>query len=130
MGLPVLILGYSGSGKSASMRNFGAEEVSLVNVNGKPLPFRTKFKNVLNSDNYQQISEFIKSQNTKVIVIDDTQYLMANEFMRRAKETGYQKFTDIGKNFWELVKLTETLPPDVGKPSRTRGRTVGSARNL
>lgn len=135
MGLPVLILGYSGSGKSASMRNFGAEEVSLVNVNGKPLPFRTKFKNVLNSDNYQQISEFIKSQNTKVIVIDDTQYLMANEFMRRAKETGYQKFTDIGKNFWELVKLTETLPPDVviyfmnhletGEDGREKSKTIG-----
>ena len=41
MGLPVLILGYSGSGKSASMRNFGADEIALVNVNGKALPFRT-----------------------------------------------------------------------------------------
>ena len=135
MGLLVLILGYSGSGKSASMRNFKAEEMALVNVNGKPLPFRTQFKSVLNSDNYAEISQFLKTQTAKVIVIDDTQYLMANEFMRRAKETGFQKFTDIGKNFWELIKLTETLPADTiiyfmnhletGEDGRQKSKTIG-----
>lgn len=135
MGLPVLVLGYSGSGKSASMRNFGEDELSLVNVNGKPLPFRTKFRGVLNSDNYKEISAFIRMQKTKTIVIDDSQYLMANEFMRRAKETGFQKFTDIGKNFWELVKLTESLPDDVivyflnhletGDDGRQKSKTIG-----
>lgn len=34
MGLPILVLGYSGSGKSASLRNFKANELALVNVNG------------------------------------------------------------------------------------------------
>lgn len=135
MGLAILILGYSGSGKSASMRNFKEDELSLINVNGKSLPFRTKFKNTLNSDRYPDIKEFIKSQTTKTIVIDDTQYLMANEFMRRAKETGYQKFTDIGKNLWELVKTIETLPDDVivyflnhidvGEDGRQKAKTVG-----
>ena len=99
MGLPVLILGYSGSGKSASMRNFGEDEITLINVNGKQLPFRTQFRTVLCSDQYPEIDRCMKQQTHKVIVIDDTQYLMANEFMRRAKETGFQKFTDIGKNF-------------------------------
>lgn len=135
MGLPVLILGYSGSGKSASLRNFGADELALVNVNGKPLPFRTQFSSVLNSDNYKDITAFIKKQSTEVIVIDDTQYLMANEFMRRAKETGFQKFTDIGKNFWELVRLAEALPNNVivyflnhletGDDGRQKSKTVG-----
>lgn len=135
MGLPVLILGYSGSGKSASMRNFSADEVALVNVNGKALPFRTQFASIINSDNYKDITAFIKNQTAKVIVIDDTQYLMANEFMRRAKETGFQKFTDIGKNFWELVRLAETLPNDVivyfmnhletGDDGRQKSKTIG-----
>lgn len=135
MGLPVLVLGYSGSGKSASLRNFAADEAALVNVNGKPLPFRTRFTNTLNSDNYAEISRFIKAQTTKVIVIDDTQYLMANEFMRRAKETGFQKFTDIGKNFWDLIKLTEKLPSDTiiyflnhletGEDGRQKSKTIG-----
>lgn len=135
MGLPVLILGYSGSGKSASLRNFKADELALVNVNGKPLPFRTQFENVLNSDNYKDITAFIKKQSAASIVIDDTQYLMANEFMRRAKETGFQKFTDIGKNFWELVRLAETLPNNVivyflnhletGDDGRQKSKTIG-----
>lgn len=113
MGLPILILGYSGSGKSASMRNFGEDEITLINVNGKQLPFRTQFRTVLCSDQYPEIERCMKQQTHKVIVIDDTQYLMANEFMRRAKETGFQKFTDIGKNFWELVRSVQDLPPDV-----------------
>lgn len=112
MGLAVLVLGFSGSGKSASLRSFGADELSLVNVNGKPLPFRTQFKNAIGSDDYQSIQGFMKQQKTKAIAIDDAQYLMANEFMRRSKETGYQKFTDIGKNYWELVKAVEALPTD------------------
>lgn len=42
MGIPVLILGESGSGKSASLRNFEPEDVSIFNVDAKPLPFRKK----------------------------------------------------------------------------------------
>lgn len=135
MGLAVLILGFSGSGKSASLRNFGADELSVVNVNGKPLPFRTQFKNVICSDKYPDITNFIRSAGTKSIVIDDAQYLMANEFMRRAKETGFQKFTDIGKNYWELVRFAEELPDDViiyflqhletGEDGRQKAKTIG-----
>jgi len=113
MGLPVLILGYSGSGKSASMRNFGADEVALVNVNGKALPFRTQFTQTLCSDQYPDIDRFMRSVAAKTIVIDDCQYLMANEFMRRAKEKSYDKFTEIGQNFWTLVRSVLSLPPDV-----------------
>lgn len=135
MGLSVLILGFSGSGKSTSLRNFGESELSLVNVNGKPLPFRTQFKNVINSDKYSDITSFIKKQKTKSIAIDDTQYLMANEYMRRAKEKGFDKFVDIGKNFWDLIKAVETLPEDTivyflqhletGDDGRQKAKTIG-----
>ena len=135
MGIPVLIMGFSGSGKSTSMRNFGKNEIALVNVNSKPLPFRTHFTNTINSDNYADITAFIKRQTTKIIVIDDSQYLMLNEFMRRSQEKGYQKYTDIGKSFWELIRLSEQLPPDVvvyffqhvetGEDGRLKAKTVG-----
>lgn len=135
MGIPVLVMGFSGSGKSTSMRNFYKNELALVNVNSKPLPFRTHFTSTINSDNYDNITAFIKRQTAKVIVIDDTQYLMLNEFMRRSKEGGYQKYTDIGKNFWELVRLVEQLPSDVvvyflqhietGEDGRLKAKTVG-----
>lgn len=113
MGLPILILGYSGSGKSASMRNFGADEVALVNVGCKALPFRTRFSQTLCSDQYPEIDSFLRSTKTKVIVIDDCQYLMANEFMRRAQERGFDKFTEIGQSFWQLVHSVFSLPQDV-----------------
>ena len=96
------------------MRNFRSNEISLINVIGKPLPFKGRFVNTLNSDKYEIISDALATMNTKIAVIDDAQYLMANEFMRRAMERGYDKFTEIANNFWTLVNYVITeLPFDV-----------------
>ena len=112
MGVPVLILGESGSGKSASMRNFKPGEIGIINVSGKPLPFRNNLKTV-NTDNYEDVVKTIIAAKAKALVIDDAQYLMANEFMRTAKVTGYQKFTDLALNFWKLIQVViNNLPPD------------------
>lgn len=111
MGLPVLIIGESGSGKSTSMRNFQPGELGIINVSRKPLPFRTSLKCV-NTDNYMQIDDTITKAKAKSLVIDDAQYLMANEFMRNAKVNGYQKFTDIALNFWALVQTVVNDLPD------------------
>ena len=114
MGIPILILGHSGSGKSTSLRNFRSNEITHINVMGKPLPFKGRFINTVNSDKYDVIGNALKDMKTKVAVIDDAQYLMANEFMRRAMERGYDKFTEIANNFWTLVNYVITeLPFDV-----------------
>lgn len=108
-----MVLGESGTGKSASLRNFQPEEVGVVNVCGKPLPFRSRIE-TFKSDDYLQIEKALKASPKKALVIDDCQYLMANEFMRTAKVNGYQKFTDIAQNFWTLVRLViDELPEDV-----------------
>ena len=108
-----MILGESGTGKSASLRNFQPDEIGVINVCGKPLPFRSQIK-TFNSDNYMQIEKALKANEKRSAVIDDCQYLMANEFMRNAKVTGYQKFTDIAKNFWDLVQMViRELPEDI-----------------
>ena len=112
MGIAVFILGYSGQGKSASLRNFRADELALANVNGKPMPFRTRFKETVCTDNVDKIIRFMAGTKCKTIAVDDTQYIMANEYMRRAKETGYNKFTDIGQNMWRLIKSVEEIAPD------------------
>ena len=113
MGIPVLILGESGSGKSASLRNFDPEQVGIFNVAGKPLPFRKKMK-VVNNATYQTIYKSLSRGGLKSYVIDDSQYLMAFEELDRAKETGYQKFTDMALNFSGLVRyIINNLPPDV-----------------
>lgn len=113
MAIAVMIMGASGSGKSASMRNFKGSELGVINVANKPLPFRSDIK-TFNSDRYEQIEQVLKKASAKSLVIDDSQYLMANEYMRRASENGFQKFTDIGRNFWALVDMiNHELPEDV-----------------
>lgn len=111
MAIIVLILGQSGTGKSASMRNFKAEDVGVINVARKPLPFKTDIK-TFNSDKYDEIKSVLKRAKAKSIIIDDAQFLMANEFMRAAKQTGYQKFTDIALNFWNLTQICVNEMPD------------------
>lgn len=113
MAIPVAIVGESGSGKSASMRNFKAEELGVINVSRKPLPFRTDIK-PYNTDDYMKIDRALRAAKTKSIVIDDAQYLMANEFMRNARVQGFQKFTDLALNFWTLIQtVINELPEDM-----------------
>jgi hypothetical protein len=91
----------------------------LVNVIGKELPFknwRTKFvegKNMLVSDNYSTILATLlqlkKRKEITDVIIDDFQYLMADEFMRRSAEKGYEKFTEIGRHAWDLLWLASGL---------------------
>lgn len=111
MGIPVLILGESGTGKSASLRNFKLSDLKVINVANKPLPFKNKFESI-STDDYKTIIKELKLNKKKVSVIDDAQYLMANEFMRRATERGFDKFTEIAQNFWNLVNVVKDLPAD------------------
>ena len=113
MGIPVLILGESGSGKSCSLRNFNKEDLVIYNIAGKPLPFR-KPLNVANNVTYTQIKSNMQKGNFKTYVIDDSQYLMAFEMFDRAKELGYNKFTDVALNFRGLVDFViRNTPADV-----------------
>ena len=113
MGIPILILGNSGAGKSTSMRNFNDDEICIFNVAGKPLPFRKKFKKIDNP-NYSEIINELNKDNYSIYVIDDSQYLMTFGMFARAKEKGYDKFTDMALEFYNLIKfIIEDTPPHV-----------------
>ena len=112
MGIPVLILGESGSGKSTSLRNFNENEVIVFNVANKMLPFRKKLDVIKNAD-YSSIGKTLAKQEKKIYVIDDSQYLLAFEMFDRAKETGYNKFTDIALRFRNMLDyIIKQLPDD------------------
>lgn len=102
MALSVLILGESGTGKTTSLRNCTPERFGIINVSKKPLPFRSALK-PYNSDDYGKIVGALKQAKTPSIVIDDSQYLMVNAFMRRSKERGYEKYNDIAIDHWRLI---------------------------
>lgn len=109
--IPVLIIGHSGSGKSASLRNLNKEDYSLVNPLAKRLPFKGGQAG-LESCDYELIKKFIQETPKKIIVIDDSNYLLTIEMMKKAKETGYGKFTDIALNYWKLIEFIKNLDGD------------------
>ena len=114
--IPVLIIGKSGSGKSASMRNLDPAKTALVNVLGKPLPFKGKLQQAT-TDSYDKIGEIIKRAQRDVYVIDDAGYLISNMFMRGHASTGagnavFSLYNQIGDSFWRLVELIRRAPGD------------------
>lgn len=113
MALPVLILGESGTGKTTSLRNCPPDRFGLINVSKKPLPFRSALK-PYNTDDYGKIIGALKLAKAPSIVIDDSQYLMVNAFMRRSKEKGYDKYTDIANAHWSLIDfISNSLPENM-----------------
>ena len=100
--VPVLLIGKSGSGKSASLRNFKKEEIAIANVLGKPLPFKSDLE-APKVDDYVTILKAIQHTNKKVIVIDDANYLITNEFMNKSSVKGFDKYNEMGNNFFNLI---------------------------
>lgn len=108
-----LILGESGTGKSASLRNFKEGEIAIVNAAGKPLPFRGKFETLNDDIDFRHIVQFMTNTRAKTIIIDDCQYVMSFQYMRRLRENGWDKFNDIQSDFFNMIEFAKTLPEDV-----------------
>lgn len=111
MGIPVLIMGESGSGKSTSLRNFEPNEIGVLNVASKPLPFRKRLACVNNAD-YEKIIGIFNKYNLKSYAIDDSQYLLAFELFANASVKGYDKFTNMAVNFYNLIRFVQNNMPD------------------
>lgn len=115
MAQKVLILGDSGTGKSASLRNFKDDEVFVINSAGKPLPFKNHFEQYTPSFQTltRDVLKAMDSTDKKVIVIDDAQYIMSFQYMRRIKENGWDKWNDIQGDFFNIIQHCDDLPKDV-----------------
>ena len=131
----VMVIGQSGTGKSTSLRNFKKGEASIVNVSKKPLPFPCDLA-IANVGDYNRIRKLLKKTQSPSIVIDDCTYLIVNEYMSNADVKGYDKYTNMAKNFWELLNFCiNELPDDKivyllghtekGEDGREHFKTVG-----
>lgn len=149
MSIATLILGESGTGKTASLRNLDPAKTLLIQTIKKPLPFRaagwkpyarspdgTVTKgNVIVTDKAATIERALRTTVQPIVVIDDWQYMLANEYMRRSDEKGYDKFSDIARHAWDVLIaatslaahrrvyiLTHSTTDDLG---HTKTKTIG-----
>jgi hypothetical protein len=154
----ILVIGQSGSGKSTSLRNLDPKTTFIINVLDKPLPFKAfkknyraltkenKAGNYYSTNDWANVVKCIDMVNKErpeitTLVIDDWQYILAYEFMRRNKvgdekeKNPYQKFTDIAVHGWSTINAClstrETLTnfilshSDVDSTGRSKCKTIG-----
>lgn len=103
MGIPVGIYAKSGAGKSYSMHDFNPGEIAIYNVSGKPLPFHKKLPMVKTSD-MKWIANDIRKNTMNCYVIDDAGLAMTFFLFGKLNETGYGKFTEVAKQFYDLIQ--------------------------
>ena len=141
MATPVLIIGKSGAGKSRSLKNFKEDEIYLVNVIGKPLPFKGAFKYVTNSDQIPNIMEGLSKMEKagiKTAVVDDFGYIMTNMFMRgHGSGDQFKLYNQIGDNIWTFINYIQSaavapdaivylvMHEDINEDGTNKLRTIG-----
>jgi len=118
MGVPVLIYGKSGSGKSRSLKFFKEDEILLFNIEGKMLPFKSSFKYVCKTDSLDTIIEQLTKMPCKSAVIDDAGYLMTHHFMNNHRNkkgnASFDMYDDIADKMYFLVqRIKKELPEDI-----------------
>ncbi len=137
MGLPVLIMGESGSGKTYSIKNLDPTKIGIFSVEKGRLPFKKEGFKVCKNAGYKEIGSVLSDPKQKCYIIDDSQYLLVNEMFDRVNETGYKKYSDMAVHFRDLIHhINHNLPDDVvvyflhhtefdKNSGRTKAKTVG-----
>lgn len=142
------IVGESGTGKSTSLRNLNPETTFIISTTGKPLPFRSWKKkyipikiegsnitgNYYTSSKWDQIIKILqivdkKMPHIKQVIIDDFQYVLSYEFVDRATEVGYGKFSELAQHAMEILRYSEKMRDDCKMIFLTHSENVGDVMN-
>lgn len=146
----IAVVGASGSGKSTSLRNLDPETTFIINVAGKPLPFKGFKKNykqlvqnpetkklegnLYNTSDVAKIGQVLRvidktRPEIRTVIIEDAQYLMAFEAMDRASEKSYDKFTQIASNFYSVLKESMNMRDNLKVCVLTHSENTGDVVN-
>lgn len=136
MAVPVIVYGKSGSGKSRSLKNFAEDEIYLVNILGKMMPFKGNFKYITEGDDMQTVMAGLAKMPTNAAVIDDFGYVMTNMFMRgHGSGDQFKLYNQIGDTIWNFIQYVKNLDrnkivylvmhDDTGDDGFAKLRTIG-----
>lgn len=143
MSIACMVLGQSGTGKTTSLRNMDPAQTLLIQVISKPLPFKSKNWKLVDKDGGNMIiaaksdliCQAMRKTTRPIIVVDDFQYLLATEFMDRAHEVGYTKFTEMARHYYDVLTAASTLAPekrvyllshtDTSESGQIKAKTIG-----
>lgn len=121
----IIVLGQSGTGKSTSIKGLNPKETVVFNTLKKRLPFKgsasiynTENKNLFEVTDHTKIITYLEAisknaAHVKNVVIDDSIFVMRKEFFDRAKEKGFDKFTDLAIHFQKIIESCEGLRSDL-----------------
>jgi len=139
VGTGVLIIGSSGMGKTASMRDF--DDLAVINVLGKPFSFKNEKIKAIQEGNPDRIIEILQKAKANSIAIDDAGYINTNFYMKnKAPITAkmgdkYAVYDTLATNFWRIINSINDLPPekivyvmmheDVSDSGKVKPKTIG-----
>jgi hypothetical protein len=121
----IAVIGPTGSGKSTSIRSLNPAETFIVNVASKELPFKganklynEELKNYQEVDNALDILKTLKNisekgKHIKHVILEDSNYIMGFNMVRKATETGYMKFSIMAKDMVSLLTEARKLREDL-----------------
>ena len=139
MGLGVLVIGSSGMGKSTSMRNF--DDLAVINVLGKPFPFKNEKVKSVKENDHDKIINILHKAKANSIAIDDAGYIISNYYMQNKAPLSakmgdkYAVYDSLATNFWKIVNSINALPPeklvyifmheDISDTGKVKPKTIG-----
>lgn len=128
----ICVAGMSNCGKSTSLKYLDPKSTFIISCTNKQLQipgFRKKYFKATTEDNklignwyvsnnYTKIETMLKAVSTirpevKVVVLDDANYLLSAETFNNALIKGYEKFSVMAKNYYDLIQYCQTLRDDL-----------------